>query len=175
MKGRVKRYVSIGGPQMGVGKFPRCDSGIICNVINKIVDSTIYTSSVQNHIGPAGYFKDIHNYHKYLESSSFLAELNNEKAVKKEEYKERFTLLEKVVLIKFSEDTMILPKETAWFEFYDENNKVIDLSASEFYRSDFIGVRKLTEEGKIRFVKLRGNHLDYDEDDIDSFVIPALE
>jgi palmitoyl-protein thioesterase len=175
MKGRVKRYVSIGGPQMGVGKFPRCDNGIFCYLVNKLVYSAIYTSYVQSHIGPAGYFKNIHNYYKYLEASSFLAELNNEKSEKNDEYKQRFTLLEKVVLIKFSKDTMILPKETAWFQFYDENNVVIDLSASEFYQSDFIGVRKLNEEEKIHFVELEGNHLHFDYDDVNSFMLPALE
>jgi len=175
MKGRVKRYVSIGGPHMGVGKFPRCDNGIFCYLVNKLVYSAIYTSYVQNHIGPAGYFKNIHNYHKFLEASSFLAELNNEKLEKNEEYKQRFTLLEKVVLIKFSKDTMILPKETAWFQFYDENNVVIDLSASEFYQSDFIGLRKLNEEQKIHFVELQGNHLHFNYDDVDSFMLPALQ
>ena len=174
MKGRVKRFISIGGPQMGVGKVPKCDSGIFCTIVNKLVKTAIYSSYVQNYIGPAGYFKDIRNYNTYLEASSFLADINNERPVKNQEYKNRFLMLEKVVLIKFSEDTVIIPRETAWFEFYDNNKKVVDLKDSEFYKNDFIGVRKLYEQAKISFVQLSGNHLSFNYDDLDEFVLPAL-
>ena len=46
---------------------------------------------------------------------------------------------------------MIIPKETAWFQFYDEKYNVEGLEDSKFYKEDFIGVRKLNEEGKINF------------------------
>jgi palmitoyl-protein thioesterase len=175
MKGRVKRYISIGGPQMGVGSFPQCTGGAFCKYFNKIVGSAVYFSLVQNHVGPAGYFKDITNYQNYLSYSSFLADLNNERSEKNQTYKERFSNLEKVVLIKFSEDTMIIPKETAWFQFYDSNHEVQDIEETDFYKQDFIGLRKLTEENKINLNTIEGNHLQFSDEDIETIMIPALE
>ena len=174
MKGTVKKYISIGGPQMGVGSFPQCTGGKFCNVVNKLVGSAIYYSFVQNHIGPAGYFKDITQYDSYLSHSIFLADLNNERKDKNNSYKEKFSALEKVVLIKFAEDSMIIPKETAWFQFFDENKNVVDLVESDFYKQDFIGVKKLNEEKKIEFITIEGNHLQFTQDDIEKYMIPAL-
>jgi palmitoyl-protein thioesterase len=175
MKGRVKRYVSVGGPQMGVASFPQCESGMVCNIVNKVVDTAVYFSMVQHIIGPAGYFKDVSHYKNYLTYSSFLPDLNNERQDKNDSYKERFSNLEKIVLIKFSEDSMIIPKETAWFQFYDESHKLLPLEESEFYKNDFIGVKKLNEEKKIQFVEIEGQHLEFDEDDILTYMIPALQ
>jgi palmitoyl-protein thioesterase len=175
MKGQVRRYISIGGPQMGVGSFPQCTGGVFCKYINKLVGTAVYFSFVQNHVGPAGYFKDIGNYQNYLSYSSFLADLNNEKSEKNQTYKEKFSNLEKVVLIKFSEDTMIIPKETAWFQFYDSAHQVQDIKETDFYKQDYIGFRKLAEENKIIFNTIEGNHLQFSDDDIDNLMIPALE
>jgi palmitoyl-protein thioesterase len=175
MKGKVKRYVSIGGPQMGVGAFPQCTGGAFCNLVNKAVSSAVYFKLIQSVIGPAGYFKDPSNYQTYVNYSTFLADLNNEKEEKKNSHKDRFVNLEKVVLIKFSEDTMIIPRETAWFQFYDENRNVMKLEDTEFYQKDFIGLKQLNEENKIKFVELEGNHLNFDYEDIDKYMLPALK
>merc|ERR1712100_811809 len=36
--GSVKRYISIGGPQMGVAAIPHCADGWFCNIINGVTD-----------------------------------------------------------------------------------------------------------------------------------------
>jgi palmitoyl-protein thioesterase len=118
--GDVKRMVTIGGPHMGVANVPNCHKGIICNGINFIAKSFVYYRFFQAHIGPAGYFRNPKNLSKYLNKSVFLPDLNNERnfnIVKKE----RFLKLEKLMLIMFDQDTMIDPKETAWFGFYAED------------------------------------------------------
>ena len=67
-------------------------------------------------VGPAGYFRDPKHLDIYLEDSVFLPNLNNEKP---ENYtstiNDRFTNLNAALFVMFSEDTMIYPKETAWF------------------------------------------------------------
>jgi palmitoyl-protein thioesterase len=175
-KGTVRRYVSIGGPQMGVGKYPKCDKDTFwCRNVNKLVLKGVYSEFVQNHIGPAGYVRDIWNYDKYIKSSSFLADLNNERYHSKwEQYKYRILDLEKVVLIKFTKDTMIIPRETAWFEFYGNDGRVMKLEESVFYRDDLLGIRELNEQNKISFVELPGGHLRFDREQVKEHIIPAL-
>jgi palmitoyl-protein thioesterase len=175
MKGRVKRYVSIGGPQMGVAKFPHCDSGIVCNAINYAIKKGVYSHFVQSSVGPAGYFKANDNIEEYIKYSTFLADLNNEKEEKNPDYKERILGLEKLVLIKFSKDTMILPKETAWFQFLDKEGNVEKLEDSEFYKKDYLGIRQLHNDKKITFVQLVGDHLRFSYSDIEDYMIPALQ
>lgn len=75
--GRVVRYLSIGGPQMGVSKLPGCFGGFFCGIVNWVLDKLIYYSAVQKHAGPAGYFHNPSKESHYLKSSVFLPELNN--------------------------------------------------------------------------------------------------
>ncbi len=175
MKGRVKRFVSVGGPHAGVAKFPHCQSGIICDLVNGFIDTVVYTYPIQHIVGPAGYFKNPANIQTYLQKSYFLADLDNEEAQKKIEYKNRIINLEKVVLIKFSADTMIIPGETAWFSFYDSKYNLVNYKNTDLYKEDWIGIRTLDEQGKINYAALPGNHLQFSYDDIDRLMIPALK
>lgn len=173
MNGRVMRYVSIGGPQMGVAKVPRCNDGLWCDVINGLASTSVYWSFVQNSIAPAGYFKDVTDYDDYCEST-FLADLNNEKKTKNQNYKARFSSLEYVVLVKFAADTVIIPKETAWFQFWNAQEQVLYLNQQDFYNYDFIGLRYLVESNKVNFVTFAGEHTQFTYEEIDNNVIPAL-
>jgi len=56
--GSVKKFISIGGPHMGVYTVPNCEDGFICDVINSVVRFGVYTTLAQNFMGPANYFKD---------------------------------------------------------------------------------------------------------------------
>ena len=127
---------------------PHCGSGIFCNILNSIVGKFVYFKYIQNLVGPAGYFKTHHDMETYLKFSSFLADLNNEREVKNSEYKRRMMDLNRILLIKFGDDSMIIPKETAHFEFFDKNDKVVALKDSQFYQDDFLGVRQLVEDGR---------------------------
>ena len=174
MPGRVKRFVSVGGPQMGVAKIPFCDY-FFCYPFNKIASDLAYFTIPQYFFGPTGYFRDINNYDNYLKYSTFLADINNEKAVKNSFYKQRFSELEKLVLISFAQDGMILPKQTAWFESYNEKGEIEALKESKFYKDDFIGLRYLDEQKRVDFVELPGNHIQFTNDDVEKYMIPAFK
>lgn len=173
MKGRVKKYIAIGTPQRGVGKIPLCFTGIVCYGLQKITSFLIYSSLIQNHVGPAGYYVDIFNKEKYLNGSNFLPELNNEIAIN-EKYKERFSQLDKVVLMKFNSDTIIYPREGAWFDFIDDKDNLIPLNQSDFYIKDYIGLKKLMNENKVIFAESAGNHLMITEEEEDKYIIGSL-
>jgi len=83
MKGQVKNFVSISGPHMGIAGIPRLTCGWFCNIINNSIGKLIYYGIIQEHLGPAGYYKDRYNLDTYKEFSTFLSDLNNEKATKK--------------------------------------------------------------------------------------------
>merc|ERR1711874_377541 len=114
----VKKLITFGGPHQGVAQFPHTGKGFFDNILNKIADVAVYTSLIQGHIGPAGYFHRIDDEESYFNSGILLADLNNVGKSKNKDYITRMSQLEAIVLIMFSEDTMVIPKETAHFGFY---------------------------------------------------------
>ena len=173
MKGYVKKFVSFGGPLMGTSKAPKCIKGVVCHFVNNFVSFFIYFNYVQNGVGPAGYYRDNFHLERYLDKSNFLAELNNEKNFN-QSYYDRMSNLTSLVLIKFNNDTMIYPPETSWFQSLDQDNNLISLSKSEFYEKDFIGIRKLNENGVIKFIGIDGEHLDFTNEDLYDYAFDYL-
>jgi len=172
--GSVKRYISIAGPHMGVATIPNCEKGIFCDAVNSMVKLGIYTSLVQSKIGPANYFKDAKSYKSYLSSCRYLPDLNNEKAAKNATVKQRFSSLDKVMLVMFTDDTVVTPKETSWFGFYDEKMKLRDMTELPFYQEDYIGLKSLDVSGKLKRIELPGGHLDFSYRDITHTFVPFL-
>jgi len=175
IKGKVKNFVSISGPHMGTAGIPRLRCGWFCNVINKMTAKFMYLGLIQNHFGPAGFFKDKYHMETYNEYSTFLADLNNEREEKSQEYKNRFVQLEKVLFVMNENDAVNSPPSSAWFEFYEpSSNKVVPLRESDFYIKDYIGLKELDQQGKVNFVKLSGDHVHFSDYDIDTYMIPVL-
>ena len=174
MQGQVVRYMSFDGPQMGIGSIPKITCGVICDYINNLTASMIY--NLIDKIAPSGYYKYRYDQKTYKEKNVFLKMLNNENEEKDMEIYNRFTSLEKVKLIKGKQDTVITPRDSSWFEFYDEEGiNIVPLNQSEFYINDNIGLRKLIEEWKVSFVEFQGEHVlynivEYYEEIVDFFL-----
>ena len=122
MPGKVRNMITLGGPHMGVDAIPNCYEGFMCNIINSIAKKLVYLDTVQNIFAPAGYFRDVNNMSKYISKSVFLPALNNEHSTHKGKLsdialmrKGRFTDINQAMFVMFEQDTMIYPKETAWF------------------------------------------------------------
>ena len=68
-------------------------------------------------------------------------------------YKENLLALERLVLIRFSEDTVVVPKDSAWFGRYRAGTTIADdnlvqLRESDWYKNDdALGLRTLDESG----------------------------
>merc|ERR1712151_37972 len=95
---------------------------------------------IENHVGPAGYFHRIDDESSYFKSGTILADLNNVGETKNEQYKQRMSQLDAMVMIMFSEDTMVIPKETAHFGFFKDSKRqeIVALEDIDVYHSDLI-------------------------------------
>ena len=98
---------------------------------------------------------------EYLANSVFLPYLNNEDGSADEliNNKARFSGLNGAMLVMFTEDTMVYPKESEWFQELNELMNVEPLEKSTFYQSDLIGLKSLNEAGKVQFISIVGDHL----------------
>ena len=123
MPGKVRNVVTLGGPHMGVDAVPHCFEGVACKIVNTVAKKFVYSEWAQNWIAPAGYFRDVANIKGYLKGSVFLPALNNENQSQNAEYAalrtSRFSSVNAAMFVMFDSDSVIYPKQTAWFQALD--------------------------------------------------------
>ncbi|KAF5460143.1 hypothetical protein F2P56_020033 [Juglans regia] len=185
MKELEKGYNIVGlsqGNLIGRGVLEFCDggppSGVLCIILDRLMKLEIYSEYIQDHLAPSGYLKLPNAIPNYLEKCRFLPKLNNElPGEKNSSYKERFTSLQNLVLIMFEHDTVLIPKETAWFGYYPDGafKPVLPPQQTELYVEDWIGLKTLDEAGRVKYVSVPGNHLGISKSNILKYVVPYLE
>jgi hypothetical protein len=145
-------YVSIAGPQAGAFQVPAVHD----EHADYILQGAAYEDWSQEYLAPAQYFKHPMKPNLYQAESSFIADINNERPLKNATYKERIESLDAMVLVKFTKDQVIVPRESSWFGFYKPHSvdEVMEMKETELYRQDFIGLRKLDREKKLHLVSI---------------------
>jgi palmitoyl-protein thioesterase len=113
----VNNLITLGGQHQGVFGFPRCpgENSTLCEITRKLLNLGVYESFVQDHLVQAEYWQDPFNEDKYIEKSVFLADINNQTPNKNATYKANLLTLNLFVMVQFTEDTMVQPKESEWF------------------------------------------------------------
>ena len=174
MPGRVKNFVSIGGPLAGTHQLPHCLRGVTCHILNSFADWFVYKGYVQDTFGPSGYFRVSNHLGNFKKSKSLLLNVNNQGKTVDNDAKSRFESLDKLVLIAFKRDTMITPRESAHFGEYDKDHKVIPMEQTENYINDLFGLKTLDINGKIVKLWIDEKHCWYSFADVDMYMLPYL-
>ncbi|KAJ3309697.1 hypothetical protein HDV04_005814 [Boothiomyces sp. JEL0838] len=168
---KMVNLMTFGSPHAGVADIPNCEEeSANCSLMRSIVKTGVYWSWIQSSVVQAQYYKDWKNLDKYLESNIFLPDLNQELEDINPDYTSKMKSLKRLVLIKFEQDHMIVPKETAWFGFYDEKGQVVDLKNQEWYKSNKLGLKDMDSQGKLYFVSLPGEHMKFDIQDLKALI-----
>lgn len=166
-KAIMNNLISVGGQHQGVYGFPRCpgESTKLCDYVRELLNLGAYTDFVQHHLAQAEYWHDPLNEDEYKAKSLFLADINNEN-VKNESYKANLKKLSNFVMIKFSGDKMVDPKESEWFGFYKpgQSKDLFTLQESQLYSEDRLGLKEMDKAGKLHFLETNGDHLQIDVD-----------
>ncbi|TPX17563.1 uncharacterized protein E0L32_012126 [Thyridium curvatum] len=155
----VRSLVTFGSQHNGIVAFRDCAAtDWLCKGAMALLRGNTWSGFVQGRLVPAQYFRDPADYGSYLESSNFLADINNERALKNQTYRRNLARLEQLVLYMFSEDTTVVPKETSWFEEVN-GTEVTPLRARRLYTEDWIGLRELDRKGGLKFRTAEGEHM----------------
>ena len=101
----VHNLVSICGPQNGVGTCPSSVPGFVCSLF----ELGPYTAQLSF----AGYWKEVKNETAYLSSSTFLADVNNERAIKSALYAKNMASLNAYVTVMALNDTVVIVRPTS--------------------------------------------------------------
>ncbi|XP_018603347.1 palmitoyl-protein thioesterase 1 [Scleropages formosus] len=173
----MKNLISVGGQHQGVFGLPRCpgESSALCEWIRKRLNSGAYTDLVQKHLVQAQYWHDPLNEDLYRTHSLFLADINQERAVN-ESYKKNLQALQKFVMVKFLQDSVVDPVNSEWFGFFKPGQDVeLDtLQESTLYKEDRLGLAAMDKAGKLVFLASDGDHLQFDRAWFNANLLPFL-
>ncbi|EGG21366.1 palmitoyl-protein thioesterase 1 [Cavenderia fasciculata] len=174
----VYNLLSVGGQHQGVYGMPRCPgtNGTLCNMARELLNLGVYEEFVQEHLVQAEYWQDPINYQEYLDKSVFLADINNAGPTKNETYKKNLITLNEFVLVQFTEDTMVVPRESEWFGFYQlgQAKTVIPMEQTDLYTEDWIGMKYLDGEGRVTQIPCVGDHLQFTDQWFYEYMIPYM-
>ncbi|KAK7205606.1 Alpha/Beta hydrolase protein [Myxozyma melibiosi] len=159
---KVHNLLTFGSPQNGVEDMPPCENprDFVCRRRNAVLKTQAYAAYAQNSVTVAQYYRDLDRYDKYLEFSAYLADVNNERSTKNITYADNIKSLENLVLYLFTEDQTVVPKESAWFGQTDKSNGAqMSLEDRALFQEDWIGLKSLYQDGKLKREILEGRHM----------------
>jgi len=160
----VFNLITLGGQHRGIFGFPHCPGDYtICEMIRRLLDIGAYVSWIQEFLVQAEYWNDPLDQDNYLNYNVFLPDINNEKEKKNDTYKQNLMALQNFVLVKFDEDSMVVPRETSWFGYYDpgQDQTTVTLFETPLYKEDWLGLQVLNNTGRLHFLSVEGDHLKF--------------
>lgn len=163
---KVRNLVTFGSQHNGIAKYQLCKDGDwVCKGYIGLLKANTWGTWVQGHLVPAQYFKATNDTtgepaDEYLESSNFLADINNERVLKNVSYAKHLAGLDNFVMYLFEDDETVIPKESGWFAYTNgTDGSVTQLRDRQIYKEDWIGLRKLDEKGGLHFKTTEGGHM----------------
>jgi palmitoyl-protein thioesterase len=164
---RVHSLITLGGQHQGVANTPGCSVDLTgaaakaCTAMQLLLARGAYAPWVRENIVQAQYFKDPLQIDSYLRYNIFLPDINNEREDKNANYADNLAALQRLVLFRFEEDTTVVPRDSAWFSFWDGAETVVPLKDQPLYQEDWLGLKRLDEAGGLVFESAPGEHMQF--------------
>jgi len=160
----VRSLVTFGSQHNGISEFQKCGSADwLCKGAQALLRGNTWSGVVQSRLVPAQYYRNPADLASYLEYSNFLADINNEREVKNEKYKENLAKLENFVMYLFEDDTTVVPKETGWFAEVN-GTTITKLRERSIYTEDWLGLKELDKKGALKFETTKGGHMELSDE-----------
>ncbi|KAJ7209623.1 palmitoyl-protein thioesterase [Mycena pura] len=176
----VHNLITFGSQHFGISDVPVCGPrDFVCQIARRAIKSAVYGSWAQENI--AQYFRDPANIERYYAWNHFLTSINNEIAESRNEtYARNLASLNKLVLVIFTKDVTVVPKESSWFASEVISDELVQLPNGQqqvlagsrtlvpmreqpLYVEDWIGLRELDERGGVDFAECEGVHMQIGE------------
>eukprot|EP00192_Tetraselmis_astigmatica_P013340 CAMPEP_0117672658 /NCGR_PEP_ID=MMETSP0804-20121206/14026_1 /TAXON_ID=1074897 /ORGANISM="Tetraselmis astigmatica, Strain CCMP880" /LENGTH=335 /DNA_ID=CAMNT_0005481283 /DNA_START=30 /DNA_END=1038 /DNA_ORIENTATION=+ len=172
---KMKTLVTMGAQHQGVSSPPGCGDASSCKTAQSLINWGAYIGWIQKSVVPAQYYKDVDNMEQYLEASIFLADINNERPAKNSTYAAKLQELERLVLVRFTKDQTVVPRDSAWFSWWGDDGTMVGMEDTPLYKEDWIGLRALDEAGRVERMDCEGEHMQFGLDwFVENIVSPFL-
>jgi palmitoyl-protein thioesterase len=118
--------------------------------LRELVTKYAYDTPVQNTVSPSNYWRDPNQLDRYLSHCHFLPEINNERGTRNEIYRGNMINLNSFVMTYSDIDEIIMPRQSGLFLGYQPNSLEVETwNNSRQFKEDLIGLRTLSEQGKL--------------------------
>ncbi|XP_043090046.1 lysosomal thioesterase PPT2 [Puntigrus tetrazona] len=152
----VHSFISLSSPQAG----QYGDTDYLKYLFPQFVKSNLYHvcyTAVGQKISICNYWNDPHHRDMYINSSDYLALLNDERTnPNSTAWKQNFLRIKKLVLIGGADDGVITPWQSSQFGFYDENETVVEMKNQKGFLMDFFGLKTLYARGDLVLCSMAG-------------------
>ncbi|KAB5565322.1 hypothetical protein PHYPO_G00239980 [Pangasianodon hypophthalmus] len=152
----VHSFISLSSPQAG----QYGDTDYLKYFFPEFVKSNLYHlcyTAVGQRISICNYWNDPHHRDMYMNTSDYLAPLNNERPHPESAvWKQNFLRIKKLVLIGGPDDGVIMPWQSSQFGFYDENETVVEMKSQEMFLRDSFGLKSLYARGDLELCSVAG-------------------
>ncbi|TPX66757.1 palmitoyl[protein] hydrolase [Spizellomyces sp. 'palustris'] len=157
----MHNLITFGSQHAGVSEWPGCRdrNDFSCSLARSLLLRGAYLSWVQSRVVQAQYYKDAKNYETYLVKNIFLPDINNEREYKNSTYATNLKSLKKFVMLMFEDDDMVVPKQSAWFGYWNEEGIVVPLREQPLYKEDWLGLKEMDKANKLVFDTIPGRHM----------------
>lgn len=91
------------------------------------------------------------------------------------DYVKNLQSLRRLVLVKYKDDVSLIPSESSWFGYYNNESKILTMEETELYQNDKLGLRQMNDEGKLIRIESPLEHLQLDESWFRENIIPILK
>lgn len=160
------------GGLLARGYVERCNKYPVINLITlvsphggeflKSINIDAYTDFYQEHLSPAGYWRNPNNLVTYLLKCRYLPKLNNEIIHENADaQKDNIKKLNNFVMVWSPNDTVLYPSESAEFSFYNEDLSIISIRNTELYKNDLLGLKYLDENNRLHINHTNCTHVDH--------------
>ena len=155
----VFNLITLVGAHQGVFGIPSLQ--LLPAQFREVVSKFAYEEAVQNVISVAGFWRDPYQFDKYMKHCKFLPDINNERAVRNETYRNNMLKLNAFVMTYSDIDDTITPPQSGWFMGYANSSLQPEVwNQSRQYTEDLVGMRTLEEQGKLHKFICHTRHQD---------------
>ena len=141
-----------------------CAEGWMCDYLNAAADAIVYTLPMQLIVSAAGFYRltDPILYEFYKLFNWFLPKLNNEiEHFESQQYKSNLMGLNRLLLIMFKHDYMVVPYQSSQFGEMKANGQIVSMFETDWFLKDKLGLKSMVDSGKVSFATIESTHLDY--------------
>lgn len=159
----VYNLISLHGPQSGISM---CPGGQLMGTVQRIAALPCEYAMHWALVTPHDYwrgrdFQGVHSKETYLSWNTYLQDINNEGVKFNQTYRDNMLKLNRYVLVKALQDSVVIPNESEWHGYYEWGNfdKILKMEETEEYKEDRIGLKTLNEQGRILKLTTNGPHV----------------
>jgi palmitoyl-protein thioesterase len=171
---KIINLITFGSPHQGLTKLPTCEysGSLFCKTLSTFTESISRNLLGQKYMSLLTLWRSDES-DVYKSTNTYLSVINNELNYNRN-FVENLLSIRRMILVKHTNDKIVIPNESAWFGYKNEFGSEIPLEDTETYRNDNLGLRSMLANGKIIRLEEPGSHIAFNPIWIIQNIIPYI-